>query len=173
MGEETDVQTLLSPILLLLPLLAAAWHDVATRHIPNALVGVTAGLGLLLRATDGAWPVALSAMAAAALFAALLIPFARGWLGGGDVKLLAALGLGLSPALLLDALTCITLFGGALAASYLLLRGRMPAPAIARRQGALGRVLALEAVRIRRGAPLPYGVAIALGAGAAITLAGG
>ncbi len=167
-----STQLLLFTALLLLLLCMAAWHDLATRQIPNGLVGATAALGLLFRASEGALPLAWSALAATALFAALLIPFLRGWLGGGDVKLLTALGFGIPPALLLDVLTFITLAGGVLAATHLALRNRVPVLALQPRRAALGRVLALEARRIRRGDPLPYGIAIALGTATALVLAG-
>ncbi|MFX7686504.1 prepilin peptidase, partial [Acinetobacter baumannii] len=79
-------------------LLAAAWHDIATRLIPDTVCLLVALAGLLLRAAEGLAPLAVSAGLALALFLLLLPAAMRGALGGGDVKLAAALVLGLSPA---------------------------------------------------------------------------
>jgi prepilin peptidase CpaA len=82
-----------------------------------------------------------------------------GWLGGGDVKLAAALALGLPPLATLDFLNNTVLAGGVLGLCYLvgprLLRPHAPRH--------VGRILRIEARRLRRGGPVPYGVAIACG----------
>jgi prepilin peptidase CpaA len=151
--------------LLLLPLAVAAWHDIALRRIPDGIVLLAAGMGAGLRAAEGPAALGGSLLVALAVFALLLIPFARGWLGGGDVKLLSALAIAIPPAAAPGLLVATTLAGGVLALLYLSLR-LLPAPApAARRVGFLPRrILAVERARIRRGAPLPYGLAIAAGA---------
>lgn len=74
------------------PLLAiAAAFDVARHRIPNAISVAVAVLGIasaLLRAGPRAALLALAALAV--VFAALLVPWRRGFLGGGDLKLAAA-----------------------------------------------------------------------------------
>jgi prepilin peptidase CpaA len=62
--------------------------------------------------------------------------------------------------------------GGVLALLQLGLRGRLAAPSRPRPAGLLRRVLRCEAWRIRRGAPLPYGVAIAAGTAFVMTRSG-
>lgn len=149
----------------------AAWRDVATRLIPNPLpvVVLVAGLGLRLFAGD-----VLAGMAVGVgVFAVLMAIWWHGWLGGGDVKLLAAAAVLVPPDLVFDLVLLTALFGGVLAGVHLLLRARVrrrPGPAdLAARTAIAGlvtinRVISVEAWRIRRGGPLPYGVAISAAA---------
>jgi prepilin peptidase CpaA len=71
-----------------------AYGDVRARRIPNALVLGVAALGLfrLIVAADAITAV-YTLTAAAAVFAAAFLLFWRGYLGGGDVKLMAATAL--------------------------------------------------------------------------------
>jgi prepilin peptidase CpaA len=162
---------LLIGICALLPvalLLAAAWWDVATRLIPDGISIALAALGLAVRATDGLAALGLSVATAALLFLVLVLLHARGALGGGDVKLASALALGLPPLATLDFLMATALAGGVLALLYVALGaalGRLPLPVPPlRAQASLPRrILAVEWRRIRRGGPLPYAAAIAIG----------
>jgi prepilin peptidase CpaA len=155
--------SLAAALLLLLPLSAAAWHDITLRRIPDEAVIAVAGIGAGLRAAEGALPLALSLLVALLVLLLLLLPFAKGWLGGGDVKLLAALAIAVPPAATTQMLGATALAGGLLAFAYLALR-RLPPSRLGRGRSLAGRVLAIERARIRRGGPLPYGVAIAIGA---------
>ena len=108
-------------------LLAAAWCDIATRTIPDGISIALATSGLLARALEGLAPAAASLLVAAGLFAALLPLHARGAFGGGDVKLITALAVGLSPLATVDFLVATVMAGGALGVAYLALR-RLPHP---------------------------------------------
>ena len=143
-------------------LIAGAWRDIATRTIPDLLPLLLLACGVALRGRAGIAAVALSLALAALCFAALVALHARGWLGGGDVKLLAGTACGLAPATLLHFLASTAIAGGVLAALYLLLR-RLPAPPHPAASGLLRRIVAVERWRIARRAPLPYAVAIAGG----------
>jgi prepilin peptidase CpaA len=80
----------------------AAVIDQRTRTIPNQLTLGLLGVGVVARALLQGGSAGLLALASALMCAAVpLFLFVRGALGGGDVKLFAALGalLGLSPAL--------------------------------------------------------------------------
>ena len=83
-------------ILEILLLLYVATMDVATRLIRNEFC-----LALALLGIAGQLPspiqVAVSLITAALLFLLLFILYARGGMGGGDVKLLVALAVGLPP----------------------------------------------------------------------------
>jgi prepilin peptidase CpaA len=140
-------------------LASAAWYDLLTRSIPNRFALLLAGLGLMIQLGAGWLPLLHAALVAAAVFAVLLGCAMLGWLGGGDVKLAAALALGLPPLATLDFLSNAVLAGGLLGLCYLagprLLRPHTPRH--------LGRILRIEARRLRRGGPVPYGVAIACG----------
>jgi prepilin peptidase CpaA len=129
--------------------------DVSSFRIPNWL---TAGVALLyplhvgLSPLDVAWLPALGL--AALVFAAGTVAFACRWMGGGDVKLLAATTLWAGPAHALEFLTLAALIGGALAL-LLLLPARYAVAAMLQSCGAarLGQALLASVV--------PYGVAIA------------
>lgn len=102
----------------------AAWCDVRERRVPNA---VTMG-GLLLGLALAGIMAGLAGLAAAAVGAALgllvgLPVFLLGGLGGGDVKLLAAVGAFLGPGRLPLALLAIALTGGIMAAVEVVRRG--------------------------------------------------
>lgn len=160
--------TTISTAALVTLLALASWHDLRGRRIPNALNLVGAAAGLLLRVPLGG-PAVLDG--AAGLLVALLIalpPFALGVLGGGDAKLLGAVGAFVGLGRLPGALVLVALAGGVLALIE------------ATRRRALGRALANTfgfvkdwalfaragvAARWRSPATLsvPYGIAIAVG----------
>lgn len=148
-------------------LLFAAARDVAVRLIPDAVPLMTCCLGILVRLADGTLPLALPL--AVLVFAAAAVCWRRGWLGGGDVKLLGATTLLVAPAAVPGLLLAIALAGGVLALIYLLARSLSsdvipPHVPPARRQALLRRVWRAERWRLRRGGPLPYACAIAAGA---------
>jgi prepilin peptidase CpaA len=97
------------------------------------------------------------------LFVVLLVLAMRGWLGGGDVKLAAALALGLPPTATWDFIMATVLAGGLLGLGYLTGSRFMPRFRPATTAHLVPRILVVEAWRLRRGGPLPYGVAIAAG----------
>lgn len=104
--------------------LAACITDLRTRRIPNSLTFTAALAALVFHTitggTEGLKDAGIGWLTAAAIF---IIPFALRGLGGGDVKLLAALGawLGASDALSLAASTAIA--GGVLAIVVAIARG--------------------------------------------------
>lgn len=102
---------------LAIALVTAAVTDLRRRQIDNGLnatIALTAPLywwaaGLTL------WPgVAIQLGMMLVVFFGLALVFARGGMGGGDVKLLAALALWLPPALLVAVIFLTSLVGGAM-----------------------------------------------------------
>ena len=79
----------------ILLLLCVIISDVATRLISNKVCVAIAILGVASHLID---PLSLlqSMVIAVILFLSLLLLFLPGWIGGGDVKLLGALAVGLS-----------------------------------------------------------------------------
>ena len=120
---------ILALVLFPLVLIRAAIGDLTTMKIPNRLVMVLLlGYGALAPLSGHSLlHIGQSAAAAVAVFAIAMIVYACGWMGAGDVKLLAvsALWLGIAhvPALLLYT----SVFGCLLTAGLLLVRA-MPLP---------------------------------------------
>ena len=131
-------------VLALLLLIAAA-IDVRTFTISNKLVIAVALLAPLFWWASGVpiWPdAALRIAIAVAVFIALAAAFYLGAMGGGDVKLAAALVLWFPPAATLVFLVLMSIAGGVLTLV----------------------VLIAHKIRHREGRPeVPYGVAIAFG----------
>ena len=143
-------------------LLAALLNDIAFRTVPNWMPATLLALGIGIRMLDGGL--------ASGLLACVLILFSagfcwwRGWMGGGDVKLLAACGVlappGLSGVMVLN----VALAGGVLALLYLALGRVLAAPRAACPPGRLGAIFWAERHRIHSRSPMPYASAIAVGA---------
>lgn len=127
-------------------LAVAAGSDLLRHRIPNAC---SLALVLLFPAAAFAgglpWPDHL--LGAAAGLGLGLLGFARGWVGGGDAKLLAAIALWCGLKRFPGLVMLVGLAGGVLALMVLLAR-----------RCRLGRVLRLPS--LADGAPLPYGLAI-------------
>ena len=102
---------------------AAAW-DLRTRRIPNLLTFSAAGTGLIYHFISGGVE-ALSHSAAGWLIGALVfvVPFALRGLGGGDVKLLAALGAWIGPGDIVWLALYTGIAGGAMATVVALANG--------------------------------------------------
>jgi prepilin peptidase CpaA len=144
----------------ILLLLHVATIDIATRLIRNEICLVLALLGIAGQFANP-MQVAASLIAATMLLAMLLIIYQRGWIGGGDVKLLVALAIGLPLTGVVELLTITALAGGVLALVHLMMR-LLPQPKLAPAGSSfVRRVYAIERWRHLRHAPLPYGVAIA------------
>ena len=146
----------------ILLLLYVAMIDTATRLIRNeiclvlALLGIAGQFGSQMHVTE-------SLIAATILLLLLIVVYQRGWIGGGDVKLLVALAIGLPLMGVIQLLTVTALAGGVLALVHLMMR-LLPYPKLAPAGSSLvHRVYVVERWRHLRRAPLPYGVAIACG----------
>jgi len=143
-------------------LLYVATIDIATRLIRNEICLALALLGIAGQLASP-MQVAQSLIVAAILFLLLFVIYQRGKIGGGDVKLLVALAVGLPLTGVLQLLTITALAGGVLALVHLMMR-LLPYPKLAPAGSSLvRRVYAIERWRNLRHAPLPYGVAIACG----------
>ena len=95
--------------------LAAAACDIRSRRIPNVLTGALAVAGVLTAGNTRGVPGAGVAIATLAVMLLIgTVAFARGWFGGGDVKLLAAGCCGLIPSQSADFLLYTALCGGLL-----------------------------------------------------------
>jgi Flp pilus assembly protein protease CpaA len=146
----------------ILLLLYVAMIDIATRSIRNEICLALALLGIAVQFASQ-MHVTESLVAATILLLLLIVIYQRGWIGGGDVKLLAALAIGVPLVGVIQLLTITTLASGVLALVHLMMR-LLPYPKLAPAGSSLvRRVYAVERWRNLRHAPLPYGVAIACG----------
>lgn len=160
-------------------LLLATATDVVFRRVPNKVSAMLTVCGLGLRLTSGSLVSGL--VAAAVVFALAAFCWRRGWLGGGDVKLLAAATLTLPPLLTPTFVLAVALAGGVLALVYLALSvverrsaGTQAAeppfapPETLRKRSGPGRffrrMVRVERWRIQKRGSLPYAAAIAAGA---------
>ena len=127
-------------------LVAAGLHDAALRTIPNWMPACLAAGGLVLRAHDGN---AIAALSIAALLLIILgVLWLRGFIGGGDMKLIPAVAIVLPPSGAPAFILSVALAGGVLALLYLALPFFVP-PARARARGAAS---SLACSRRRHGA---------------------
>jgi prepilin peptidase CpaA len=111
-------------VVLVAVVLVAAIMDLRSRRVPNALTVPAFAIALSIRAPMGFSPV-LDGLLAAGIALALALPvFALGGLGGGDVKLLTAVGAFLGVERLWGALFVAVLVGGVLAIISVLRRGK-------------------------------------------------
>lgn len=147
---------------------AAAW-DLKYRRIPNLLTVSGLLLALVMRGIQGADPL-IDGVIGAGVAALVSLPlFAVGALGGGDGKLLIAIGGFMGPARLAGALLMIALVGGVMGVLDAYRRGVL-LPVILncldliKHWATLGRQGRRVALAMPGAITIPYGVAIAVGA---------
>jgi len=129
--------------ILAVSLIVATVTDLRARMIPNRLNAVIALLAIPFWWFAGLslWPeIALQIAVAVGVFLAFALAFRFGAMGGGDVKLIAALALWLPPMAVLKLLVIMSLAGGVLTIA-MLIRHRL--------------------ARSEKPLEIPYGVAIA------------
>ena len=150
-------------------LVAGCITDLRTRKIPNELVVAILVTGLLFAFASPSVGRALGmSLAGIAVGFAIWIPFyLLGVIGAGDVKFFAAAGAWLGPALTWRAALIAAVSGGVLAIVYLVSEKRLGTALRQLALGASARSLAVVTGAPHAGAkrrPLPYGVALAIGA---------
>ena len=105
---------------------AAAVIDLRIRRVPNLLTVTMTAVGIAVAAAGVGRVGMAAAFAGCVLGAALMLPgHVLGATGAGDVKLLAAAGASLGPALTLRAFVATVIAGGVLALAVAVRRGRL------------------------------------------------
>jgi prepilin peptidase CpaA len=157
-----------SGVFLLTMLTAAAW-DLKFRRIPNLLTVSGLLVALMMRGIQGADPL-IDGVIGAGVAALVSLPlFAVGALGGGDGKLLIAIGGFLGPTRLAGALLMIALVGGVIGVLDAYRRGVL-GPVLLncldliKHLATFGRAGRRQALAMPGAVTIPYGVAIAGGA---------
>lgn len=101
--------------------LAVVWNDLFHRSIPDVLSVAIVGFAILrLSFAPHAGPLLATLLTTAIVFAIGLFFFARGWLGGGDVKLVSATTLLVGAEDTLPFLLWMALAGGVLSVLVLI-----------------------------------------------------
>jgi prepilin peptidase CpaA len=148
-------------------LVAAALWDIRRRRIPNLLCAAVLLSGALSTLLGEGWQAALSGLAAVFLTIALCwVPWLRGWVGGGDVKLAGAAAAWVGLGLLHEYLLATAVIGAVVALVCYLLSSRPARQEIAANlKLAAAGVMPEAPIRGGRGrVSVPYGVACALAA---------
>ncbi len=141
-------------------MLIAAFEDLRRLMIPNAVtVSICVLWPLYIAAAPSLLSIGGSLICALLVFIAGALCFSRGYLGGGDVKLLAAAALWAGPGETPALLVLTGVLGGMLALLLLMPPGAQIA-ALARAKLGTGEVPA----KLGAGTPVPYGIAIAAAA---------
>ena len=133
----------------------AASMDVVTMTIPNRVCAALA-IGYVILAFAVGLPaqaILINVSCGAAVLAAMFAMFAKGWVGGGDAKLAAAIALWLGWGALLDYSLSAAIYGGALTI-FILLGRRQALPLWLSRHAWIARLHDSKT-------GVPYGVALA------------
>jgi prepilin peptidase CpaA len=137
-------------------------------RIYNWLTGPALVIGLALAAWSGGWAgLADSALGAGAGLLLYGWMFWLGAMGGGDVKLLMALGAWGGARFALETALLSLFLGGAMAAIILIAKGRMPGFLAKMRRFVVSvfvRELEVELPQVDRKLTMPYGIPIAVAA---------
>jgi len=151
-------------------LIAGCVSDLRTRKIPNELVAVILATGWLfaLYSPDVIRALGMS-LAGTLVGFAIWIPFyLAGAIGAGDVKFFAAAGAWLGPGTTWRAALIAAVVGGIIAVAFLVLEKRLGVVlrrmALAASSGSLAGVADQSGASSTGRRPLPYGVALAIGA---------
>jgi prepilin peptidase CpaA len=183
---QGEVENLISPnltdvtaglggqVCLIPPLMAAlafAWLDLRTRRIPNSLTLGTALAGLGFQWGYGGWEGLVNGLGGLAVgYSLLVLPYALGGVGAGDVKALAALGAWMNPVQTLYLFCYMALAGGVMALGILCWQGQMLDTVRHCREWLWNRIFTYShgvpaGFLTEKSTRLPYGLALALGMG--------
>ena len=149
--------------------------DVRERRIPNALSGPAILLGLAMNGLLFGSSGMIAGLAGFGLaLAILIVPFALGGIGAGDVKMMGAVGALLGPRLVFTGLLAGMILGGSVMAIHLARRSRFGEKMSNLRTMITNAVLARSVAPLRvsteaaDAVTLPYSVPLGLGIAGAI-----
>lgn len=146
-------------------LVAATAIDLRSRRIPNELTAAMTGIGIALAASGTSGISAGASLAGMVLGLLLMMPgYALGATGAGDVKLMAAVGALVGPALLVSAFLFTAVVGGVLAVVVASRRQRLGATLAGTGRLVTAPAGAAGQIKAATGASrFAYGPAIAIG----------
>ena len=158
----------LSTAVFVIFMIAAATFDLRTRRIPNVLTVSGFMIALALRSAVGGSAV-LDGFQGAGIALLVVLPFfALGALGGGDLKLLVAVGAFMGPHQFLYALLATALLGVVLAVGESIRRGALGSLVVNTHSLGIhivtgGRAGHRSTIASPGAVTVPYGLAIAIG----------
>ena len=164
---------------LLVYLALAVGFDLRARRIPNVISGPALLLGLILNAAQSGTAGLLGSLGGAALsMGILMLPFAAGGIGGGDVKMMGAVGAFVGPWIAVMGLVIGMIVGGVIMSVHLARLGRLrhTLASLTNMLTVAAATRSLEPMAVRAdtesAVSLPYSVPLALGTVLAVMLAG-
>lgn len=177
MERDPDLPDIYRAAWLAVLLATAVGWDLRSRRIPNWLTAPAVLAAIAANGIAGGWPgLQLALVGFAAGGVAWLVALMTGGLGGGDVKLVFAIGALMGPAFTLRALICAALAGALLALVAMARRGHFLTQLRVFGRHLLSAALVGSTEPVVAGAPdqkLPYSLAIAAGCLAAWISLGG
>jgi prepilin peptidase CpaA len=147
--------------LFLIACFVASYTDLRWRRVPNALTYGTIAALLAVCASAGLVPFVLAAASVVVVLLVGSFIFGLGWLGGGDIKLLAAGAAAIGFPSFLIVLVYVAASGGFIAALYALSEGRLRTVVTNVALSAVAGTAVTPAAASRR---IPYALAICAGA---------
>jgi len=151
--------------------------DLRTRRIPNALTAPTMIVGAVLNVVYGGCSgLAVSVGGLGLAVGILVLPFVAGGIGGGDVKMMGAIGALVGPHRVAQSLAVGIVLGGLVMVGHLARQGRLREKllAIATMIGAAATDVSVEPLKLSAEGPdavsLPYSVPLGLGTLAVLVL---
>jgi prepilin peptidase CpaA len=153
---------------LLIAVLIGAWIDVRRRRIPNTLTAAAAVSALVVRGAMGFDPLLMGFVGAGLALLVMLPLFAMGGVGGGDAKLMIAVGAFTGPGGFVVAALATAIAGGIIAIAYSVRRGvvipmLLNLGAMFKFAVSFGKAGGLSSYQDPGAVTVPYGVAIAAG----------
>ena len=178
-GSSTSMPRITFAILFVFLACSVAF-DVRVRRIPNVVSGPGAVAGIVLNALHaGALGVVGSVTGAALMIVLLVLPFAAGGIGGGDVKMMGAVGAFVGPRLAVMGLLIGVILGGAIMIVHLARLGRLrdKLASLAEMVTVAAGTRSVRPLMVRSDGEaviaLPYSIPLALGTMAAVVASGG
>jgi prepilin peptidase CpaA len=166
--EPGGITQAAASVLVSMMVCTAAWWDVKEGRLPNAITVTGLAAAFILRAPLGVDSLLQGVGGFALAFGVSAVLYALRAIGGGDVKLMAAVGAFLGSAEIMGALALIAVLGAGYALLSVTWKGLLPlllfnTLELVKGWLTLGRAGAIRKLESPSALSIPYGIPIALG----------